>query len=305
MHVIVGAGAIGSAVARRLAGSGERVRVITRGGGGPQLPGVERVAADAADARRLTELSAGAVALYNCANPQYHRWPLDWPPLAASLLAAAERSGPVLVMMGNLYGYGPVDRPMTEDMPLNATGVKGRVRAGMWRDAVALHQAGRVRVTEVRASDFLGFRANSVFTDLVLAKTVRGRTGYLLAEPEVPHSLTTIEDAAATLVTVATDERAWGRPWHVPTAPALSPRAAVHRAHELLGLPAPKLRRVPESVIWAGGLFSPTMRELRETRYQFRAPFVLDSTLAERTFGLAPTPLDEALAETARACLAG
>ncbi|GAB3873738.1 hypothetical protein [Terrabacter terrigena] len=40
------------------------------------------------------------------------------------------------------------------------------------------------------------------------------------------------------------------------------------------------------------------MREVRETRHQFERPFVLDSTLTQRTFGLAPTPWDDALAAT-------
>jgi nucleoside-diphosphate-sugar epimerase len=40
------------------------------------------------------------------------------------------------------------------------------------------------------------------------------------------------------------------------------------------------------------------MRELRETRYQFDRPYVLDSSAFETTFGVAPTPLDVALKET-------
>ena len=62
----------------------------------------------------------------------------------------------MLVTIGNLYGYGPVDGPMTEDTPLAATGAKGRVRNRMWADALAAHRAGRVRVTEVRGSDYVG-----------------------------------------------------------------------------------------------------------------------------------------------------
>src|SRR5262244_576834 len=104
LHVIVGAGPIGSATAEQLIQDGHQVRVITRSGSGPD--GVERVAADATDSGRLTELTRGAAALYNCANPLYHRWPIDWPPLANALLQAATRSGAVLVAMGNLYGYG-------------------------------------------------------------------------------------------------------------------------------------------------------------------------------------------------------
>ncbi|WP_329484771.1 FAD-dependent monooxygenase [Kribbella sp. NBC_01484] len=39
MHVVVGAGPVGSATARLLAGQGEQVRVITRSGSGPEAAG--------------------------------------------------------------------------------------------------------------------------------------------------------------------------------------------------------------------------------------------------------------------------
>ena len=96
LHVIVGAGPVGRATATLLAERGERVRQVTRRGSGPEHPAVERIAADATDSTRLGELTRGAVALYNCASPAYHRWLTDWPPLAAALLTAAERSGAVL-----------------------------------------------------------------------------------------------------------------------------------------------------------------------------------------------------------------
>src|SRR5215216_5167558 len=127
LHVIVGAGPVGSATAALLASRGETVRLVTRSGGGPNHPAIERVAADATDADRLTELSTGAAALYNCANPQYHRWLTDWPPLASALLTAAERSGAVLATASNLYGYGPVSTPITADTPLRATHPKLRL----------------------------------------------------------------------------------------------------------------------------------------------------------------------------------
>jgi len=57
---------------------------------------------------RLSPLTAGAATLYNCANPPYHRWLTDWPPLASALLAASERTEALLATASNLYGYGPV-----------------------------------------------------------------------------------------------------------------------------------------------------------------------------------------------------
>ncbi|MDO3701186.1 NAD-dependent epimerase/dehydratase family protein [Micromonospora sp. C28SCA-DRY-2] len=298
LHVIVGAGPVGSATARLLADRGERVRLVTRRGGGPEHPGVERVAADATDAERLAELTTGAVALYNCANPAYHRWTTDWPPLAGALLTAAERGGAVLATVGNHYGYGPVDAPMTESTPLRPNSVKGQVRVRMWTDALAAHRAGRVRVTEVRGSDYLGAGAQSLVTMLVLPRVAAGRRALVPADLDAPHSWTYVGDVARTLVAVAGDERGWGRPWHVPSPPAVSIRELATRAATLAGAPAPRLTRMPGPVLWLGGLFDPTAKEMREVAYQFERPFLLDSTATTATFGIDPTPLDEALAAT-------
>ncbi|MGW9192792.1 NAD-dependent epimerase/dehydratase family protein [Micromonospora chersina] len=300
LHVIVGAGPVGTATARLLAERGERVRVVTRRGTGPAHPAIERIAADAADAERLTALTEGAAALYNCANPAYHRWPLDWPPLAAALLTAAERTGAVLATVGNLYGYGPVDTPMTEATPLAATGTKGRVRNRMWADALAAHRAGRARVTEVRGSDYVGADGTSLAM-MVLPRVLAGQRVFLPVDWDAPHTWTYIPDVARTLVAAATDERAWGRAWHVPSAPAVPMRDLAGRAAALAGAPAPRLIRMPYPVLWVAGLANPFARELRETAYQFDRPYVLDSTAATATLGVEPTPLDRVVKETVAA----
>jgi nucleoside-diphosphate-sugar epimerase len=294
LHVIVGAGPVGTAAARLLAGRGERVRMVTRRGTGPEHAAIERIAADATDAARLSALAAGAVALYNCANPLYYRWLTDWPPLASALLAAAERSGAVLATVSNLYGYGPVDAPVNSATPLAATHPKLRLRAQMWRDALAAHQAGRIRASEVRGSDYI--EANSIFSFVLAAPLSAGKRAYVPAALDVPHSWTSIPDVAQTLVMVAAREQAWGQAWLVPTNPPLTVRELATRFTTLRGLPPPKLTAVPYPVLWAAGLFSPMMRELRATSYQWTRPFVLDSTLTEQTFRLAPTPIDTALA---------
>ncbi|ABP53350.1 NAD-dependent epimerase/dehydratase family protein [Salinispora tropica] len=297
IHVVVGAGPVGAATARLLAERGERVRVVSRRGAGPEHPAIEPIAADATDAAHLTRLTAGAAALYNCANPAYHRWDIDWPPLAAALLTTAERTGAVLATIGNLYGYGPVDGPMTESTPLAATGVKGRVRNQMWADALAAHEAGRARTTEVRGSDYLGIGANSL-TTLVLSNVLTGRRVVLPVDFDVPHTITYVGDVARTVVAAATDPEAWGRAWHVPSPPALSVRELATRAAALAGARTPRLTRLPYPALWLGGLVNPFLRELRETAYQFVRPYLLDSSAAQRALGIEPTALDEALTES-------
>ena len=156
LHVIVGKGPVGMTTAAELVARGHEVRVLSRSGGHVHRRRSSTAGSTPPTPRRSTAAARGAAALYNAVNPAYHRWATDWPPVAAALLAAAERTGAVLVTMSNLYGYGRPSGPMTPETPLAATDVKGRVRIRMWTDALAAHEAGRVRVTEARAADFVG-----------------------------------------------------------------------------------------------------------------------------------------------------
>ncbi|MEU1951674.1 NAD-dependent epimerase/dehydratase family protein [Nocardia rhamnosiphila] len=297
LHVVVGAGPVGSSVARLLAGRGEQVRLITRSGSGPDQDGIQRIAADATDAPALAGHARDAVALYSCAGPAYHRWVREWPPLGAALIRAAELTGAVLVSTGNLYGYGHVDGSMTEQLPLRPTSVKGRVRAEVWTAALAAHEAGRIRTAEVRGSDYLGAGTISPFSVMVLPKVMAGRTASIPADPDAPHSWTQVSDVAKLLVAVAAEEKAWGRPWHVPTAPPLSVRALAERTAELAGAPRARVRVMPGALLRLAGLVEPAAREMVEVQYQLRAPFVLDSTAATEAFGFGPAPIDTALRE--------
>ena len=299
-HIVIGAGATGSATARLLADTGRTVTLVTRSGSGPEHPGIQLVAADASDPTTLIRLAAGAAVIYNCANPSYERWTTDWPPLAASILAAAEANDAVLATLSNLYAYPRSDRPMLAMDPLDPPSVKGAVRATMWADALAAHQAGRVRVVEVRASDFIGpgLGGNGHMGDRVVPRVLAGKSVSLLGSADVDHSWTAIADVASTLVALAADERAWGRPWLVPTVAPLSQRALVHRMCELAGVDPVTVRTMPSAMLSLAGLFSPVIRELKEIVYQFEGPFVIDSSETTETFGLEPTPLDETLTAT-------
>ncbi|MEU6644243.1 NAD-dependent epimerase/dehydratase family protein [Saccharomonospora sp. NPDC046836] len=298
LHVITGAGPVGSATARLLAARGEHVRLLTRSGHGPEQDGIDCIAADAADPATLARYAEGAVALYCCASPAYHRWSTDWPALGAAFIHAAETTGAVLVTTGNLYAYGRVDAPMTEQLPLRPNSVKGHVRAKLWTDALAAHEAGRLRTAEVRGSDYVGAGAVSPFTVMVLPKVLAGRRASVPADLDAPHSWTYVGDVARTLVVVAADENAWGRAWHVPTAQPLSIRALATRAAELAGAPPARVTRMPGFALRVAGLFNPAAREMIEMQYQLQRPFVLDSSAASNAFGIEPTSTDDALRET-------
>jgi len=171
----------------------------------------------------------------------------------------------------------------------------------MWEAALAAHRAGRARVTEARASDFFGpgVTGASFMGERVVPRVLAGQDVRLvLGGPDVPHSWTYVDDVSRALVILGTDERALGRPWHVPTAPPASPREMVAALAAAAGVPTPPVTAMSPWVVRAAGFAWPTVRELQETRHQFDQPFMIDSSAFTDTFGVRATPLPDAVRAT-------
>jgi len=295
-HVVVGAGPIGTATALLLAEAGNDVVIATRSGGGLEAAGITRVKVDASDAQALTTICDGAVAIYNCVNPDYTKWDTQWPPIATAFNTAAQASGAVLATCSNLYGYGPVTGPITPDLPLAATGKKGKVRVKMWQDSLALHNAGKIGATEARGSDYIGPEAQGMLGDRAVPNLLAGKTISTLGNPDVPHTWTYTVDMARTLIAIAANPAAWGRAWHVPSNPPRTQREAIADLARNAGVETVKVRGLGKPVLTFVGAFSPLMRELKETYYQFDAPFVLDDSVTRSELKLEPTPWNDVLA---------
>ncbi|GAA3536068.1 NAD-dependent epimerase/dehydratase family protein [Aeromicrobium panaciterrae] len=294
-HLVVGAGPVGRNVAQLLAAEGSEVVVATRSGTDTGIPGVEHIALDASDAEALSTAAEGVTVIYNCANPaDYTTWEKFWPPLAAAFLTAAERSGAVYAITGNLYPYGPVGEPMHEGMPDAATDHKGILRAKVWADAKALHDEGRIRTVEVRGSDYVGTGVgdNGHVTRQVPG-ALRGKRAWVIGRKDVPHTFTDVLDTARLLVAAAADETAHGRTWHVPSNPPRTQEQALNDVLASVGKPPVQVSSIPKALLAAAGLAVPMLRELRQLSYQWTAPYLLDDSAARAHFGMEPTPWDE------------
>ena len=315
-HVIVGRGPIGRTVAHQLVAEGHDVLVLSRSGAAVPTPapalvtgsGAERpavgsltwAAVDGTDAGALTRAARGADALYNCVNPAYHRWPTDWPPVAEALLAAAAATGAVLVTAGNLYMYAPGTRPMREDSPMAPVEAKGAVRAEMWTQAQRRHEAGDLRATEVRGSDYLGpdAEAHAHAGPRMLRPLLAGGTIRPIGSPDALHTWTYLPDFARALRSAAANPQAWGRPWHVPSPEPLTLREVAARFAAEAGAPEPRISPLPIAAVRALGLVMPMMREIGRVRHQFTEPFVMDSVVSQGVLGVAPTPWPQIVEQT-------
>jgi nucleoside-diphosphate-sugar epimerase len=285
-HVVFGGtGGIGGAVVGELVRRGRTVRAVSRRGAAPE--GAEGRAADAANAAEAAAAATGAAVVYHCVNPDYTRWPELLPPVSHSILGAAESSGARLVFADNLYAYGPVEGPLREDLPAAATGPKGRTRVEIAAEMLAAHQEGRVRVTIGRASDYYGpGGANSTAGETVFGRALAGKRPQWTGKLDVPHTFHYLPDIARGLVTLAEQPEAEGDVWHLPAAEPLTGQEFFDLVFEAAGRPTPAKAQIAGPAFLAiAGVFSPMLRELRETAYQFRRPFVIDSSKFETAFG--------------------
>jgi nucleoside-diphosphate-sugar epimerase len=298
-HVVFGTGQVGTALAGHLAGLGISVRAVSRHRPAGR-PGIDWRAADATDPEAAADAAKGASVIYQCLNAPYTQWPERFPPLQRGVLAAAERTGALLVTLENLYGYGPTGgRAIREDLPLAATTVKGRTRAAMTAELLAAAEAGRVRVAIGRASDFFGpaVTEGSTLGMRVFGNALAGRRADFIGDPGLPHTYSYVPDIAAGLATLGTDPRAAGQVWHLPGPATGTTRALVDLLADQVGHRV-GVRSVPKLVVRALSLANPLMRELAEMSYQFEEPFVLDTSKYESVFGAAGTPLADAVAAT-------
>ena len=300
LHVVFGAGQVGRVLAAVLAGRGLSVRVLSRHRPPELADGIDWRAADATDPDAASDAAKGAAVVYQCLNAPYTQWPELFPPLQRGVLAAAETSGALLVVLENLYGYGPTGgKPMTEDLPLAATTVKGTTRAAMTAELLAAAKAGRVRFAIGRASDFFGpdVTGGSTLGERVFGNALAGRRADFIGNPDLPHTYSYVPDIAAGLATLGTDPRAEGQVWHLPGPPTGTTRALLDLVAADVGHPV-GIRGLPKLAVRALALVNPMLRGLAEMSYEFDEPFVLDTSKYESAFGTAGTPLAAAIAAT-------
>lgn len=299
LHVVFGVGQVGLALSAHLAELGLAVRAVSRHRPAGLPNGVDWREADASDPEAANDAANGAAVIYQCLNAPYTSWPELFPALQRGVLSAAERQGALLVSLENLYGYGSAGgTPMTEDLPLAATTVKGRVRAAMTRELLAAASAGRVRIVIGRASDFFGAGViESTLGERVFANALAGKRADFLGDQDLPHTYSYIPDIAAGLATLGTDERGVGGVWHLPGPETATTREILALIAGEVGHPV-DIRAMPNFLVRALGLVNPMMRGLAEMAYQFDEPFVLDTSKYASTFGAGGTSLAVAINAT-------
>lgn len=298
-HVVFGTGQVGRPVVEQLVALGHDVVAVNHNGQG-HLPGATIIGGDATDPEFTQQVCVGADVAYFCLNAMnYERWDQEFPPLQRGVLAGAASAGARLVVLDNLYSYGPPNgRPLVETMAANPTSKKSATRAAMTEELLAAHASGEVEVVIGRASDYFGPGAmRSALGETVFGTALDGKTAQVMGNPDQPHSYSYTPDVAAALITLGTRPEAVGQIWHLPVAEPRTTRQIIEQVYGLAGT-KPRTLAAGRTTLRLVGLFKPAMKEYLHTLYQFSDPWIVDDSKFRAAFGGQATPLDEALSTT-------
>lgn len=297
MTTILGAGgAIGDELVKELARTSTRVRLVRRNPK-PAPSGMESVATDLSDPSQTIQAVADSDVVYLLAGLKYDYtvWRETWPRIMRNTIEACKRTDAKLVFFDNVYMYGKVAGPMTEETPFNPCSKKGEIRAQIATDLLKEVQAGSLTAMIARCADFYGPHARtSVPNMLVFDKLAARSKAAWLVNDSVRHSYTFTPDAAKSLVLLAETESAWNQTWHVPTAPdPPTGKQFIEMAAQALGVPA-HYRVLSKPILKVAGWFDKTIAESYEMLYQSDSEYLFDSTKFARAFQFEPTAYRDA-----------
>jgi nucleoside-diphosphate-sugar epimerase len=304
MITILGAGGvICGELAKLLAASNQPFRLVGRKPHG--TPGVtEIVAADLTSLDQTIRAVAGSSVVCLLAGLKYdHKvWREEWPRVMSNTIEACKRAAAKLVFFDNVYMYGRVSGPMTEETAFNPCSLKGEIRAKLATSLIDEWKSGALSGLIARSADFYGPRAgNGVPNVLVFEPLSKGKKPSWLVNDAVPHSLTFTPDAARGLVELCGRPSAWNQTWHLPTTPnPPTGKELIAMAAKEFGV-APDHRLLGRFMIRIAGWFNPLVAESYEMLYQSDSPYLFDSGKFAREFGFAGTPYADGVRATVAA----
>jgi nucleoside-diphosphate-sugar epimerase len=300
-HLIFGSGPLGQATMRALLKRGRTVKLVNRSGKRPAVvpTEVEIIAGDAYNTDFTRSITKNAAIVYQCAQPEYHKWVTEFPPLQAAILDGAAANGAKLIVGENLYMYGDTSgRPIHEGLPYNAHTRKGKVRAAMSNALMEAHRAGKVRVAIARGADFYGPEVRgSALGERTFVPLLNRKPAEVTGALDIPHSYTYINDFGEALVILGEQEEALGQAWHVPNAPTLTQRELMSLFFKEAAL-EPRFSVMGKLMLQLGGLFIPAAKEMVEMAYEFEKPFIVDASKFIRNFGDISTPYEKTVPAT-------
>jgi len=302
-YAIFGAtGAVGKALAAKLAEGGQSFRVVGRSEDRLRRdfrryePLVEYCAADLSDSAAAARAAVRADTIFYTVGVPYPQFE-QHPKLTRLALGAAAAAGVRhYVHLSTVYPYGvPEQEFVSESHPRNPKAFKGRMRKEQEDLVLAADNPRGMRTTILRPPDFYGPDSELSYVHAIFDAAVNGGTANVIGPIDTPHEFIFVPDLAVTLIALSEREEAYGKAWNVAGPGLITTRQFAEQVFEAVHQ-KPRLRVAGKFMLRLLGLFNPFLREVVEMHYLWTTPVKLDDTrLRQLLPNLHKTPYSEGI----------
>jgi nucleoside-diphosphate-sugar epimerase len=300
MHTILGAGGpVANALTRELIQSNLPTRLVSRRPVEFNAPNVSWQKADLLNYHEVAQAAKGSTVIYLCAGLVYDAkvWQQQWPVIMQNVINVAKENHARLIFFDNIYMYGLVNGPITEETPYHPVSLKGEVRAKVATTLMDEIKAGNIKASIARAPDFYGAESmNSFFDSMVLAKYSKKQSAQWLGNANKLHNFIYIPDAGKAVYLLGQHPERDNQIWHLPTAPVLTGKQFIELAAFVFDT-APKYMSVNKMMLRMIGLFNKVVQGSVEMYYQYDHDYNFNSDKFENAFGVKPTSYKDGITQ--------
>jgi nucleoside-diphosphate-sugar epimerase len=298
MHTILGAGGpVANALTRELLNSNETIRLVSRRPAKITGKNISWKKADLTIYAEVLEAAKGSDVIYLCAGLVYDKniWKQQWPVIMQNVINVAKENQARLIFFDNVYMYGLVNGPMTEDTPYSPCSIKGEIRAQIATKLMDEVKAGNINASISRAADFYGTESvNGILDIMVLDKYAKKQQAQWIGDVMKLHNFSFIPDMGKGVYLLGQNPESDNQIWHLPTAPALRGKQFIEIAARIYGT-EPKYFATKKFILQLYGLFNKTVSELPEMYYQYDHDYIFDSSKFEKAFNVKPTSYEDGI----------
>jgi len=302
MQTILGAGgAVGIELAKQLKKYTNKIRLVARN---PKKVNDddELFLANLLDKKSINDAVEGSDIVYLTAGLEYNIkiWRRDWPVIMRNVIDACIAHNAKLVFFDNVYMYAPEEIPhMTEESPIAPATEKGKVRAELIKMIFDAIEKRKLTAMVTRSADFYGKNVKTGFLNIgVIDNFKKNKKAFWQSDANKIHSFTYVPDAAKAVALLGNTPDAYNQVWHLPTS------SQKWTGKEFVNYIAKQMHVKPRYYILSKlmislfGMFSPTLRELKEMQYQNDRDYFFDSSKFQKKFVLQPTTYEKGIADS-------
>jgi nucleoside-diphosphate-sugar epimerase len=303
MHTILGAGgAVANALTRELVNNNQTTRLVSRKPIQQAGKNITWQKADLLNYNEVLEAVKGSTVIYLTAGLVYDKniWQQQWPVIMQNVINATKATGARLIFFDNIYMYGLVNGPITEETPYNPVSVKGEVRAKIADTLMAEVKAGNINASIARAADFYGTENLNSFLDMmVIDKFAKKQSAQWMGDANKLHNFSFIPDMGKAVYLLGQKPESDNQIWHMPTAAPLPGKQFIEMIAATYNV-APKYFSIKKLMLQLFGVFNPLVKDTVEMYYQYNHDYNFNSSKFEKAFDFKPTTYQDGFKQLAQ-----